>query len=196
MTVEQSKPDIAKMGAKLRLQVCELLKLNPAALSAADEVLVSRIGSLRLLVSDLESAQLRGERIDLPLYLEASKALEDALRTDHRMMEGSPAAEEDARQKMREVLMRIAPEIVEASDAEDREATERAQLAEQDDDPDLAAEPKPAEPAPPATPPPSNVKYLSTRTVDGKPPRHYLRQDNSDGGVICAKPWKPPGGWR
>jgi hypothetical protein len=172
MTVEQSKPDIAKMGAKLRLQVCELLKLNPAALSAADEVLVSRIGSLRLLVSDLESAQLRGERIELPLYLEASKALEDALRTDHRMMEGSPAAEEDARQRMREILREIAPEIAE-NDRED-EAGEHEQLVEQESD--GAVEPAPTEPAPAL--PDNVVRYHSTRRgPNGEHPPHYVKRD-------------------
>jgi hypothetical protein len=125
MKAKQSKPDVRQMTAKLRSQVCALLRLDESKLTPGDEVLVARVGTLRVLVSDAEAAQLRGERIDLALYLEASRALEDALRGDHRMSEGSPAALEAARQKMREVLMTIAPEIVAQSDAED-EAAERA----------------------------------------------------------------------
>jgi hypothetical protein len=106
------------------------------------------------------------------------------------MVDGSPAAEEDARNRMREILTNIAPEIVAQSDAED-EAAERA-LTEPE-----AEEPEPSSDQVAAATSPSNVKYLSTRAVDGKPPWHYLRrEDNSDDGVICAKPWAPPGGWR
>jgi hypothetical protein len=172
MKQEQPKPDVRQMTAKLRSQVCSLLRLDESKLTPGDEILVARVGTLRVLVSDAEAAQLRGERIDLPLYLEASRALEDALRGDHRMSEGSPAALEAARQKMREVLMTIAPEIVEASDAEDREAAERAQA-----ELELASEPDPPSDLVAGAAPPSNVKYLSTRRgPNGEHPQHYLKR--------------------
>ena len=38
---EPAQPDIAKMSAKLRLQACALLRLDPEKLSPGDEVLVA-----------------------------------------------------------------------------------------------------------------------------------------------------------
>jgi hypothetical protein len=61
----------------------------------------------------------------------------------------------------------------------------------------LEPEPEPPSEPPSQAPPPSNVQYLSTRRQpDGKPPAHYLREDDGDGDVICAKPFTPVGGWR
>jgi hypothetical protein len=144
----------------------------------ADEILVARVGALRLITSDAEAAALRGEQIDLPRYIAASEALEAAIRTDHRMLDlGSPAAEEEARAKMREVLMTIAPEIVEQSDRED-EAAERAQ-AELESEPEPAPEPADEAPAPAL---PSNVvRYHSTRRgPNGEHPAHYLKRSDHD----------------
>lgn len=98
-----AKPDIGKMTATLRLQTCELLRLNPDKLLPADEVLVARVGSLRVLVSDLEAAQLRGEQISVASYVEASEALEKLLRDAHHVevtAEGDPRALRAAREKM------------------------------------------------------------------------------------------------
>jgi hypothetical protein len=190
-----SKPDIVAMAKKSRQRACELLGLDSNSLRPADEILVNRVGALRVLVTDYEAAQLRGERIDVAEYVRASEALEALVRADRRLIDGSPAAEEDARNRMRQVIASIAPEIVAQSDAED-EAAERARLEEPEPEP--APEPEDEVPAPPATPspPPSNVKYFTARRQpDGKPPAHYLK-DEPISGVICAAPWTPPGGWR
>jgi hypothetical protein len=199
MSEQPPQPDIAAMTRKSRQRACELLGLDPNSLKPADEILVARVGALRVLVADYEAALLNGQKIDVAEYVRASEALEALVRTDRRMLDGSPAAEEDARRRMREVLRSVCPEIVEASDREDAER-ERALTAEPEVD-ESESEP-PAEPVSPApsttpSPPPSNVQYLSTRRQpDGKPPRHYLREgqqepwrDNS-GGTI-APPFFP-----
>jgi hypothetical protein len=99
------QPDIAAMSRKSRQRACELLGLDPNSLKPADEILVARVGALRLIVSDAEAAALRGEQIDLPKYIAASEALEAAIRTDHQMTDlGSPAAEERLKEKFREVI--------------------------------------------------------------------------------------------
>jgi hypothetical protein len=81
---------------------------------------------------------------------------------------------------MREVLMAVAPEIVEASDREDE--AERARLQAQEAEPD---EPEPDPPAP-SDPPqapalPSNVvRYHSVRRgPNGEHPAHYLKHSES-----------------
>jgi hypothetical protein len=65
MSEQSSKPDIAAMARKSRQRACELLGLDPNSLRPADEILVNRVGALRVLVADYEAAQLRGERIDV-----------------------------------------------------------------------------------------------------------------------------------
>jgi hypothetical protein len=183
---EQSpKPDIAAMARKSRQRACELLGLDPSSLRPPDEILVNRVGALRVLVTDYEAAQLRGERIDVAEYVRASEALEALVRADRRLIDGSPAAEEDARNRMREVLSRIAPEIVAQSDAEDA-AVERAELAAEapEPEPDLPADPEPSPKNVVPFPPVEQPKYYPGRTPDGRPPPHYLKQDDSSGGTI------------
>ena len=57
-----------------------LLGLDVEKLTPADDVLVGRASALRLLVADLESAQLVGRAIDVAKYVDASAAVEDILR--------------------------------------------------------------------------------------------------------------------
>jgi hypothetical protein len=120
---EPAQPDIAKMSAKLRLQACALLRLDPEKLSPGDEVLVARVGALKLLVSDLEAAQLRGEKIDAAEYVKASEALETAVRADHRMSDegGSSVSLEEARAKMRAIIKGLQPELVEEAERSEAE---------------------------------------------------------------------------
>jgi hypothetical protein len=63
------------------LETCELLKLNPDDLTAAQKIRVDRASALRLQIDDLQSAQLRGAQIDLGKLIEASEALEHLLAT-------------------------------------------------------------------------------------------------------------------
>jgi hypothetical protein len=204
------------MSRKLRLQTCALLKLNPENLSAGDEILVSRIGALRMLVSDAEAAQLRGERIDLPAYIAASKELESAVRVDHRMQLGTPEAEERARAEL-EALFR---QVIGASRKDDDDPTglsetERlrqriAELEEENfrlkwgDAPPSSAELSPPETQPTQPSAENVVPFASTRTADGRPPAHYLKDGqprdhysggDGDGGAICAPffPLNPTG---
>ena len=73
---EPAQPDIAKMSAKLRLQACALLRLDPEKLSPGDEVLVARVGALTSVIlkrrscvarrSTLPSMSKRRKRSKLP----------------------------------------------------------------------------------------------------------------------------------
>jgi hypothetical protein len=122
--------------------------------------------------------QLNGAAFDALEYVAVSEQYEKLLNLNHDvMMAGSPAAEEDARNRMRQVLMAIAPDLVEQSDRED-EAAERALNESEVEEP----EPEPA-PQPPSDPPPApsaNVRYLSTRRgADGSHPVHYVKRDDT-----------------
>jgi hypothetical protein len=73
--------DIPAMARNLFVSTCELLKLNPDELTAAQKIRVDRASALRLQIDDLQSAQLRGAQIDLAKLIEASEALEHLLAT-------------------------------------------------------------------------------------------------------------------
>jgi hypothetical protein len=202
MKHDQPKPDVRQMTAKLRSQVCVMLRLDESNLSPGDQVLVARVGALKLLVSDMEAATLRGERIDVAEYVRASEALEHAVRADRQMADGSPTALEDARQKMREVLGMVAPDVLEEAERSEVELLqERVAELQQENDELREQAPPPPPPAEPAEQPSENVipfdpeqpKYHASRTPDGRPPAHYLKDsqprepwcDNSDGVVVA-----------
>jgi hypothetical protein len=200
------QPDIRKMGAKLRLQMCTLLGRDPNKLSPADEILVARVGSLKLLVSDIEAAQLRGEKIDLSTYVEASRELEQALRFDHTELstaEGQERIRAELQDKLRAIIG------VPRKDDPDAELSEieqlRQRVAELEEENvklrwgDLPSSPEQAaSESTPQTPVPSpeNVvpfapvepQYHSTRTPDQRPPAHYLRDGQP------REPWCDTGG--
>jgi hypothetical protein len=68
---------MAARAKALRASTCALLGLDVEKLTPADDVLVGRASALRLLVADLESAQLDGRVLDVAKYIEASAAVED-----------------------------------------------------------------------------------------------------------------------
>jgi hypothetical protein len=174
-TTKPEPPDIARMSAKLRASTCATLQLHPDKLSPGDEVLVSRVGSLKLLVSDMEAALLRGQSIDVAAYARASESLEAAVRSDRRSEGGvSTIGEEDARARMREILCQIDPGdggIVVLSDQIDALELERdalraevAELRAVNDElrAELCAR---LEPPPAPQPQPSNVMPLTRATI-------------------------------
>jgi hypothetical protein len=207
--MKSPQPDIKAMSAKLRLQVCTLLGLDPEKLSAGDEVLVSRVGALKLLVSDMEAAQLRGEQIDLPKYIEASKALEDAVRADHQVHEmGAPQALEDARNRLREVLG-ILKKPDDGAPSEREQMLARIKALEEENQRMKwgGVAPSPPEPVtsepvvldPKPDPKPAEPAVDSPwRTEDKKPPplvlKHYEPWEIRGGGAICPPHWAPKGG--
>ena len=71
------KRRMAARAKALRASTCALLGLDVEKLTPADDVLVGRASALRLLVADLERAQLAGRAIDVAKYIEASAAVED-----------------------------------------------------------------------------------------------------------------------
>lgn len=77
--------DIAAQARRLRAQTCELLGLDPNGLSVTQQLRVSRASALRLQIDDLESAQLRGQPIDINKLVDASESLE-------RLVGGNPEA--------------------------------------------------------------------------------------------------------
>jgi hypothetical protein len=179
-TDQPTKPDIARMSARLRARTCAFLKCPPFdKLPPHEQIRIDVIGALMLEVSDLREAQLAGRSdVDIGRLVEAGEALQRLLQPG--VFENSAIAEQDARQRMRAVINAIAPALA-AEDAE-RERLE-AQAA---DDPEPAAPDPPPEPEPPsdqpaAAAPPSNVQYLSQRRqADGPPPQHYLKRSDHD----------------
>jgi hypothetical protein len=174
----QSPPDLTKMSTNLRARTCAFLRVPPFdKLSPSEQVHVDVIGALQLEISDLREAQLAGRRdVDISRLVQAGEQLQRLLLPG--VIENSAIAVDDARERMRQVLSRIAPEVVEASDREDETAErverERLEAQEQPDEPPPRSDP------PPAPPPPSNVQYLSTRRQpDGRPPAHYLKRDET-----------------
>jgi hypothetical protein len=81
MTQQAPEPDPRLVQKNLRKHVCALLKIDPATISPSDSVLVNRIGTLSLLTSDLDAAVLKGQPLDLPQYISASRELEAAIRS-------------------------------------------------------------------------------------------------------------------
>jgi hypothetical protein len=195
---EPQKPDLAKMSAKLRATVCAELRLDPEQLSPADAVLVARVGALKLTVSDLEAATLRGEQIDVAAYVRASEALEHAVRQDRRTEVGGDTADEEAaRRQLRELLMRTNPEVVSSADRihaleaendalRDQLRALRADLEEARAQPVQPVEPVSPPPLPEPKPePPANVVPLVDPARPSEPAwaAHYY-----GGGSINERP--------
>jgi len=100
-------PNVATMTQRLRAQTIKLLGLDPAKLDPADEVLIARAGTLRLLVSDIEAEQMRGGVINAASYISASQELERMVRDAHRVAVsegGAPQGLVDARAKVARLL--------------------------------------------------------------------------------------------
>jgi hypothetical protein len=176
--------DIHKMSTKLRAQTCALLKLDPDKLSAGDEILVARVGSLKLLVSDTEAAQLRGEEINLNTYVTASRELEQILR---RPAEAAPTKGNDhARARLAELISNFTrAEQFEST----RLAAENKQLRSEIAALSAQLHAAQLQPSPPR---PDNVIPISdgaARANGAQPPPHYLKPDTDIGPLN----WLPPG---
>jgi hypothetical protein len=185
------QPDIRAMSKKLRAQTCALLKFDPDKLSAGDEVLVGRVGALKLLVSDMEAAQLRGEKIDLAVYVSASRELEQVLRAPTEAGPNSDHSSTRARERLAELIGDLARERDRVTEwLKEENAKLRAEIAE------LRSAPKPQpEPEPPQ---PNNVVPLdgAARANGNKPPAHYLKegQPREPWAETIVPSWSPPGG--
>ena len=70
---------IARMQRRLRADTAKLLGFDLNNLSPSQSVRVDRAASLRLQLDDIQSAQLRGDAIDMPRFILASKELEAML---------------------------------------------------------------------------------------------------------------------
>jgi hypothetical protein len=178
---KQPPLDLEHMTKKSRRRACELLGLDPEKLSPGDTILADRVGQLRVIVSDMQDANLRGEPIDLPRYLVASEALETIVRAGRQQItpEGIPFSLESARRKMAALL------CVDMDTGKDtREPDWQAQIAQlQAENCELktqlaarpvAEEPKPAAPKSPGHPPGHNV-VVPMRSFSGDEPwRRHL----------------------
>jgi hypothetical protein len=114
--------DQAAIFEHLRASTVRLLGYDDIEhLTAAQEIRLSRAITLRLTIDDLQARQLRGERIDVSAFVEASESLE-------RMVGGQPdkPTEErfgsDARERLRKLIENVM-RIGEARDAENEATT-------------------------------------------------------------------------
>jgi len=122
-------PNVAAMQARLRKETIALLGLRASKLDPGDEVLIARCGTLRLLVADLESAALHGDKIAVGPYCEASSELERIVRNAHHVAtnaDGAPEALASARAKMAALMGVILNET--PSEEEARRSAELAAL--------------------------------------------------------------------
>jgi hypothetical protein len=175
--------DLKTMARNLFADTCKMLKLDPNNLTNAQKVRVDRASALRLLIDDLQAAQLRGAQIDMAKLIEASEALEHLLATSEAVSANNRDPD-GAKRRLFGLLANL--QAAEKSEAE-RLREENKQLRHEIKM--LHAEIASKQPPPEPKPPPDNVVPISTNT---KPPAHYLKQEQ-DGGALVA-PWSPPGG--
>jgi hypothetical protein len=174
---EPPKLDLRAMSKRLREQTLSVLKLDSDKLSAADEIVVSRAGALRLLISDMEAAQLRGLAIDVAKYVEASEQLERIVRHQDPTPSGASNKFEAAKAQFMAMLK---AQLAACEREETREAPrlreENARLL--DENFKLKAQLKELSSAKPVRTQPDNVVPMSgvERANTTKPPAHYLKQ--------------------
>jgi hypothetical protein len=195
----QQPVDIAKMFANLRARTCAFLKAPPYdQLAPYEQVRIDVIGALMLEIDDLRQAQLSGRTdVDIARLVQAGEAIQRLLLPLPGVIGNSAIAEEDARNRMREVLTRIAPDIVEQSDRDAERERLEAQAADQLDEPEepeQVDEPQPSSDPPPAPALPSNVvRYHSVkRGPNGEHPPHYVKRELSDALAVPHFPLPPP----
>jgi hypothetical protein len=196
----EQKPDIAAQAKRLREQTCQLLGLDISKLTPAQLVRVDRASVLRLRLSDLEALQLNGGAFDAREYVAVSTEYERLLMDDATELstpEGQARLDAEIEQKFREIIGASRGDSDDPDAAPSETEQLRQRIAELEDENmhlrwgDMpSAEQVASEPAAktPAASPSENVvpfapveqqKYHSTRAVGGKPPQHYLREENS-----------------
>jgi hypothetical protein len=193
---------IARMQRRLRADTAKLLDLDPNNLTPAQSVRLDRAASLRLQLDDIQAAQLRGEQIDMPRFILASKELEV-------MLGGQPDASPtfDADKVAADLEKSIQSLIdVRASKAAEAEAeipdpdggdAHRNLDAQWDNRPPAAA----GSNLPAPIRQPNNVVPIdgAARANANLPPAHYLRdgqrepwRDYQEGRVTGPSPWPLP----
>jgi hypothetical protein len=96
--------DHAEIFNSLRASTITLLGYDDVEhLSSAQEIRISRAITLRLTIDDLQARQLRGERIDVSVFVEASESLE---RMCGGVPEGSTRFGADHRAKLQALIER------------------------------------------------------------------------------------------
>jgi hypothetical protein len=98
--------DAPRLSKQLRLQMIEALRLDTTTLSPADEVIVARAGTLRLLLDDMEAQALAGQAIDAGRYTATSEMYERMLRHQYAsaVTSDGTSALDSARRRMAELL--------------------------------------------------------------------------------------------
>lgn len=196
--------DRAELFNSLRASTAELLSYDADHLTAAQEIRINRAIALRLVIDAAQARQMRGEQIDVKEFVAASEDLE-------RMVGGEPDGPNDARRFGPDHRARLHALINKTlfADAEGeaerlREVCEREELAAvvaAGAPVEVAkAAPAPVAPPPPAeqTSQPSNVAYLPSRTADGRPPPHYMKDGQprepwrEGAGALCAPYFPTP----
>jgi hypothetical protein len=182
--------DIAGMSNRLRASTAKLLGLHESKLSVAEKIRVDRASALRLLLDDMQAAQLNGGAIDVGEFIKASEELE-------RLAGGNPETTSThdfagAREELARFFAQRA-ERIEAREVKEserlREENERllAEVAE------LQAKLK-AQPAPSPPPAPANnvVPLDAARAEERARDERAWRNYTYGGGALIAPAWSPP----
>jgi hypothetical protein len=207
--------DDAEIFASLRASTIRLLGYDDIEhLTAAQEIRISRAITLRLTIDDLQARQLRGERIDVSAFVEASESLE---RTAGGVPEGSTRFGPDHRAKLKALIERVVlgGSAVEHEAEADRMMRDEQQAiaaaampddkscasgrAQSGDVPSPSPSPSPAVPAGAVPPPRAETDLERMARVNSTPanppplgPREAWRDYVDDSGIIA--PWFRPHG--
>lgn len=192
--------DIAGQTRRLFSSTTKLLGLDEAKLSVAEKIRVDRASTLRLLLDDMQSAQLNGGAIDVGQFIKASEELE-------RLAGGNPEASAThdftgAREELQQFFAERAERLQmreqrESAKLREENAELREQIAR------LQSQ-QPSNAVPPQKQSTTNnvVPIAAAKPHDAnstKPPAGYLKQYEpweSSGGALCAPPWTPPDDYR
>ena len=198
--------DPASTYARLKAETAAMLGLDPADLSKTEGLRLDITSLLLLEIHSLQGSILANDQIDLARLSSALTMLQKLLPSE-ALNAPVPLANSNhdfagAKEELDRLLIQRA-ERLEAREIRESERLreeiahlreENARLAAQ-----IKAEPQPAPPAPAAQP--SNVAYLPSRTTDGRPSPHYLKDGQprepwdcgGSDGVLIAPAWSPPG---
>jgi hypothetical protein len=178
--------DIAGQTRRLFSSTTKLLGLDETKLSVAEKIRVDRASTLRLLLDDMQSAQLSGGVIDVGQFIKASEELE-------RLVGGNPdgTAMPDfsrAKEELNALLAGRAERLAAREKSEsERLREENAKLREEIAQLQATSAERSADMPEPK--PPTNVVPIKAHDANAtRPPSHYLRDGQA------REPWRDGGG--
>ena len=191
--------DIAGMSNWLRASTAKLLGLDESKLSVAEKIRVDRASALRLLLDDMQAAQLNGGAIDVGEFIKASEELE-------RLAGGNPETTSThdfsgAREELARFFVQRA-ERIEAREMKESERLREELTKLREENTKLRSDLKVQAPQAPQKQPDNVVVFDGTaRANAAKPPASYLKEGQprepweshyGGRGTVEVACWSPP----